>query len=219
MIAIVDYKAGNLTSVKLAFEALARERAGSPPRHTDAIVVTSDPSVIAAADRVVFPGVGAAASAMANLRELDLVDVVKAAANSGKPFLGICLGMQILFDHTEEDGGVDTLGILHGQVRRFPTCGGTPTPASQWKVPEIGWNSAESVTAPRREGAAGTSLGEYYFVHSYYAEVVPETALTTEYAGVTFTAMVKKGKLWACQFHPEKSGRLGLELLKEWLAC
>ena len=180
MIAIVDYKAGNLTSVKLAFEALGVET-----------VVTRDPAVIAAADRVVFPGVGAAASAMANLRELGLVEAVKAAAHSGKPFLGICLGMQILFDHTEEDGGVDTLGIFHGQVKRFP--------ASQWKVPEIGWN------------------GDYYFVHSYYAEVVPETVLTTEYAGVTFTAMVKKGKLWACQFHPEKSGRLGLALLADWL--
>ena len=198
MIAIVDYKAGNLTSVKLAFEALGVET-----------VVTRDPAVIAAADRVVFPGVGAAASAMANLREMGLVDAVKAAAHSGKPFLGICLGMQILFDHTEEDGGVDTLGLIHGQVKRFPSCsgtpssacGGTPTPASQWKVPEIGWN------------------GDYYYVHSYYAEVVPETALTTEYAGVTFTAMVKKGRLWACQFHPKKSGRLGLELLKEWLAC
>ena len=189
MIAIVDYKAGNLTSVKNAFDALGVET-----------VVTRDPAVIASADRVVFPGVGAAASAMAKLKELGLVDAVKAAAGSGRPFLGICLGMQILFEHSEEDGGVDTLGILRGRVRRFPDVPGC-------KVPEIGWNSVEGT------GAAG----EFYFVHSYYAEVVPETNLVSAYAGVKFTAMVAKGSLWACQFHPEKSGRLGLDLLARWL--
>ena len=189
MTAIIDYKAGNLTSVKLAFAALGAEA-----------VVTSDPKVIAAADRVVFPGVGAAKSAMENLRAFGLVEPVKEAAAT-KPFLGICLGMQILFDHSEEDGGVDCLGIIHGRVRRFPTVPG-------FKVPEIGWNGVE-----------GLDGKEFYFVHSYYAEVVPETVGVTEYAGVKFTAMVKKGRLWACQFHPEKSGRIGLELLKEWLSC
>ena len=189
MIAIVDYKAGNLTSVKNAFDALGVET-----------VVTRDPAVIASADRVVFPGVGAAASAMANLKEMGLEDAVKAAAASGRPFLGICLGMQILFEHSEEDGGVDTLGVLKGRVRRFPDVPGC-------KVPEIGWNSVEG------DGAEG----EFYFVHSYYAEVVPETNLVSEYAGVKFTAMVAKGSLWACQFHPEKSGRLGLDLLARWL--
>ena len=187
MTAIIDYKAGNLTSVKLAFAALGVET-----------VVTSDPKVIAAADRVVFPGVGAAKSAMENLRALGLVEAVK-EASATKPFLGICLGMQILFDHSEEDGGVDCLGIISGHVRRFPAVSG-------FKVPEIGWN-----------GVTGNK--EFYFVHSYYAEVVPETVGVTEYAGVKFTAMVKKGRLWACQFHPEKSGRIGLELLKEWLSC
>ena len=201
MTAIIDYKAGNLTSVKLAFAALGAEA-----------VVTSDPKVIAAADRVVFPGVGAAKSAMENLRALGLVEAVK-EASATKPFLGICLGMQILFDHSEEDGGVDCLGIISGNVRRFPTVPG-------FKVPEIGWNGVEG------NGEWGTGNGEretgtkeFYFVHSYYAEVVPETAGVTEYAGVKFTAMVKKGRLWACQFHPEKSGRIGLELLKEWLSC
>ena len=189
MIAIVDYKAGNLTSVKNAFDALGVET-----------VITRDPAVIASADRVVFPGVGAAASAMANLNEMGLADAVKAAAASGRPFLGICLGMQILFEHSEEDGGVDTLGILKGRVRRFPDVPGC-------KVPEIGWNSVEGAGA----------CGEFYFVHSYYAETVPETNLVSEYAGVKFTAMVAKGSLWACQFHPEKSGRLGLDLLARWL--
>ncbi|MGN0889646.1 MAG: imidazole glycerol phosphate synthase subunit HisH [Kiritimatiellia bacterium] len=195
MLAIVDYKAGNLTSVRNAFAALGVEA-----------VVTRDPEVIRAADRIVFPGVGAAKSAMENLRELGLEAAVREAAASGKPFLGICLGMQILFAHTEEDGGVDTLGILPGQVRLFPDVPG-------FKVPEIGWNQVRI-----KDGGAKDGL-EYYFVHSYYAEVVPETVGFTEYAGVTFTALVKKGNLWACQFHPEKSGRVGLELLKEWLAC
>ena len=189
MTAIIDYKAGNLTSVKLAFAALGVET-----------VVTSDPKVIASADRVVFPGVGAAKSAMENLRSLGLVEPVKEVAAT-KPFLGICLGMQILFDHSEEDGGVGCLGIISGRVRRFPSVPG-------FKVPEIGWNGVE-----------GLDRKEFYFVHSYYAEVVSETVGVTEYAGVKFTAMVKKGRLWACQFHPEKSGRIGLELIKEWLSC
>lgn len=199
MTAIIDYKAGNLTSVKLAFAALGVET-----------IVTSDPKAIAAADRVVFPGVGAARSAMENLRSLGLVDAVKNAAAT-KPFLGICLGMQILFDHSEEDGGVDCLGIIPGRVRRFPSVPG-------FKVPEIGWNGVEG-NGEWGTGNEGTGTKEFYFVHSYYAEVVPETAGVTEYAGVKFTAMVKKGRLWACQFHPEKSGRIGLELIKEWLSC
>lgn len=196
MTAIVDYRAGNLTSVRLAFAAIGETAA-----------VTDDPAVIAAADRVVFPGVGAAKSAMENLKRAGLVDAVRSAALSGRPFLGICLGMQILFEHSEEDGGVDTLGVFKGRVRRFPDRAG-------FKIPEIGWNQV-------REKATGNDerIKEFYFVHSYYAEIVPETAGVSEYAGVEFTAMVKRGKLWACQFHPEKSGRVGLALLKEWLAC
>ena len=191
MTAIIDYKAGNLTSVKLAFAALGEEA-----------TVTRDAAVIAAAPRVVFPGVGAAKSAMANLRDLGLVDVVKAAAASGKPFLGICLGMQILFERSEEDGGVETLGILPGAGRRCPGAPGG-------KIPQIGWN--QCVTA--------TDAIDYYFVHSYYAELGPYTVGRTDNAGVTFTSMVRKGSLLACQFHPEKSGRRGLDLLKGWLAC
>jgi len=194
MTAIIDYGAGNLTSVKNAFAALGAET-----------VVTRDAKVIGQADRVIFPGVGAARSAMAQLTSLKLDDVVRTAANSGRPFLGICLGMQILFAHSEEDGGVDTLGVLSGNVKRFPDVPG-------FKVPEIGWNQVE-VRGQRSE----VRDREYYFVHSYYAEIVPETVGVTEYAGVKFTAMVKRGKLWACQFHPEKSGRIGLELLSSWL--
>lgn len=197
MTAIVDYGAGNLTSVRYAFAACGVEAA-----------VTRDPEVIRAADRVVFPGVGAAKSAMENLRALGLVEAVRAAAEA-KPFLGICLGMQILFAHSEEDGGVETLGVLPGRVRRFPAAAG-------FKVPEMGWNQVRFVGQTPKLPNLQT---EYYFVHSYYAEIGPYTAGITDYAGVEFTAFARKGRLWACQFHPEKSGRVGLDLIKEWLSC
>ena len=197
MIAIVDYRAGNLTSVKLAFDALGVQTC-----------ITSDPDVVRSAERVVFPGVGAAASAMDSLRRLGLVDSVRAAASSGKPFLGICLGMQILFEHSEEDGGVDLLGILPGKVRRFPSVPGV-------KVPEIGWNSVSSDAA---SGLFETGA-EFYFVHSYYAEITPFTVGRASYAGIEFTAAVKKDRLLATQFHPEKSGRVGMAFLKRFLAC
>ena len=195
MIAIVDYGAGNLTSVLNAFAALGAEAKA-----------VGDAESVAAADRVVFPGVGAAGKAMENLRSRGLAEAVRKAA-LGKPFLGICLGMQILFDRTDEDGGVDCLGLIGGRVTRFPDVAG-------FKVPEIGWNDVEWV-----DGERGTGNGEFYFVHSYCAEIVPETCGISEYAGVRFTAMTKKGRFWACQFHPEKSGRVGMELLKEWLSC
>ncbi|MBO7722010.1 MAG: imidazole glycerol phosphate synthase subunit HisH [Kiritimatiellae bacterium] len=188
MTAILDYRAGNLTSVRNAFAAIGVET-----------TVTRDPAVAAAADKIVFPGVGAAKSAMDNLRATGLDRAVLAAVAAGKPFLGICLGMQVLFERSEEDGGVDCLGVLPGAVRRFPSVPGV-------KVPEIGWNQ---VNGGR----------EYYFVHSYYAEKCPYTTGVTEYAGVEFTSAVKKGGLVAYQFHPEKSGRFGLELLKEFAAC
>lgn len=195
MVAIVDYRAGNLTSVKLAFEAIGAEAE-----------VTSDPAVVRTAERVVFPGVGAAASAMENLRTLGLTDAVREAALSGRPFFGICLGMQILFEHSEEDGGVDLLGVLPGKVRRFPDVPG-------FKVPEIGWNNVQA-DDPRGFLKTGE---EFYFVHSYYAELNPFTVGRTDYAGVTFTAAVRKGNLFATQFHPEKSGRVGLSLLRAFV--
>ena len=195
MIAIVDYRAGNLTSVKLAFDAIGAET-----------LVTSDPAVVRAAERVVFPGVGAAASAMANLRALGLEGAVREAALSGRPFLGICLGMQILFGHSEEDGGVDLLGVLPGKVRRFPDAPG-------FKVPEIGWNDVQADDP----GGFLKSGDEFYFVHSYYAELNPFTVGRATYAGVEFTAAVRKGNLFATQFHPEKSGRVGLSLLRAFL--
>ena len=195
MTAIVDYRAGNLTSVKLAFAAIGVET-----------TVTSDPRTVAAADRVVFPGVGAAKSAMHNLFELGLADAVREAAAT-KPFLGICLGMQILFSHTEEDGGVDLLGVIPGEVRRFPDAAG-------FKIPQIGWNEVDPVANCRILGGRDA----YYFVHSYCADKCPFTVGTTSYAGVDFTATVAKGNLFATQFHPEKSGRAGLALLKRFVS-
>jgi len=201
MIAIVDYRAGNLTSVKLAFQALG----------VDA-VVTSDPAVIPQADRVVFPGVGAAGSAMQNLSDLKLISVLRQVASSGKPFLGICLGTQILLDFSEEDGGTPTLGILPGRVPRFQ-------PSDRWdKVPQIGWNQVRIVRPhPLLEGIADNS--EFYFVHSFYpAPADASLALgTTDYAGVTFASMVGRGNVAATQFHPEKSGRVGLRLLENFV--
>ena len=141
-IAIIDYKAGNCTSVLNAFASLGVET-----------VVTREADVIAKADRIVFPGVGAAKSAMENLAAFGLTDIVREQALSGKPFLGICLGMQILFEHSEEDGGVNLLNILPGKVKRFPDTPG-------FKIPEIGWNQVNGDI-------------DYYFVHSYYAEIGP----------------------------------------------
>lgn len=197
MIAIVDYKAGNLTSVQLAFRALGCEAA-----------VTSDPRVILSAERVVFPGVGAAGSAMRNLAGLHLVDALKQVAARGTPFLGICLGTQILLEHSEEDGGTPTLGILPGRVPRFQ-------PVDRWdKVPQIGWNQVRIARPhPLLEGIADGS--EFFFVHSFYpAPADPSLAIgTTDYAGVTFASMVGRANVAATQFHPEKSGRIGLRLL------
>ena len=200
MVTIVDYGAGNLTSVRNAFAALGVETE-----------VVRDAGSVARAGRVVFPGVGAAGSAMDNLARFGLADAVRSAASSGRPFLGICLGMQVLFDRSEEDGGVDMLGVLPGRVRRFPDAPG-------FKIPEIGWNQV------RATGGAGPAAElvdglEFYFVHSYFAELGDATAGVTEYAGTGFTSMVRRGALWACQFHPEKSGRIGLNLLKGWLSC
>ena len=186
--AIIDYGAGNCASVLSALAAVGAEGR-----------VTRDASVISAASHVIFPGVGAAGSAMSNLRGMGLLDVVRGCVASGKPFLGICLGMQILFEHSEEDGGVELLGILPGKVRRFPETPG-------FKIPEMGWNQVNGGT-------------EYYFVHSYYAEIGPCTTGVTEYAGVRFSSAVRRGNVTAYQFHPEKSGRAGLALLKEFLSC
>lgn len=197
MIAIVDYRAGNLTSVKLALDELGRDS-----------VITADPAAIAAAERIVFPGVGAAGAAMRNLADLGLVEPLRRAATGGTPFLGICLGMQILFDRSEEDGGVDTLGILPGVVERFH-------PADpRDKIPHMGWNRVR-FARPHPVFAGLPAEGFFYFVHSYFVVPVrPEHVLgVTDYAGRSFCSVTGAGNVLATQFHMEKSGPLGLRML------
>ena len=200
MIAIVDYKAGNLTSVRLAFDAIAIEA-----------VPTADPAVLARADRIVFPGVGAAASAMANLRATGLIDTLRARIAAGVPFLGICLGTQILLDRSEEDGGVDALGVLPGTVRKF-----TPSdPAC--KIPHMGWNQVRAARLhPLLEGVPDGS--DFYFVHSYYPDPADRGDVigTTDYAGIVFASMIGRGNVAATQFHVEKSGKTGLQFLRNF---
>ncbi len=197
MITLVDYKAGNLTSVRLAFEYL-----GLPVR------VTDDPAVIRAADRVVFPGVGAAASAMATLRGSGLADALREAAGQGIPFLGICLGAQIILEKSDEDKGVACLGLIPGTCREFRF--GNP----RVKVPQMGWNAVRRLRAhPVFEGIDDGA--EFYFVHSFYPvpASAPDQLGETEYGGFTFASALARGNIVATQFHPEKSGRIGLRLL------
>ena len=202
MIAIVDYNAGNLTSVKLALDYLGA--------HSE---ITRDPERILAADRVIFPGVGSAGAAMQNIRALGLADVLRQVVQRGTPFLGICLGTQIIFEASEEDGGVQGLGILAGTVKRFNPA----NPAD--KVPQIGWNSVTFIK-PHPLFAGIESGSEFYFVHSYYPAPTDRACVLgeTEYANVRFASVVARDNLAATQFHPEKSGRLGLQVLKNFTA-
>ncbi len=200
MIAIIDYKAGNLTSVKLAFEAIG----------VDAIA-TADPETIANASKIVFPGVGAAGSAMENLHASGLCQIIRERIAAGIPFFGICLGTQILFEHSEEDGGVETLGILSGSVKKFhppePTC----------KIPHMGWNQAKKIyDHPLLADVPDNS--DFYFVHSYYPAPshASDIICTTDYAGITFASMVGRGNVAATQFHIEKSGKIGLKILQNF---
>lgn len=200
MIAIVDYKAGNLTSVQLAFDALGAKSE-----------ITSDPQVIKRAERVVFPGVGAAGASMEHVHRMHLFDAITGTITSGKPFLGICVGMQILFDHSEEDGGVDCMGILPGQVRRF-------SPAeSLCKIPHMGWNTVRFTRShPLLDGVEDES--EFYFVHSYYvvADATDHIVGETQYADATFTSITARDNLLATQFHLERSGRIGLKIMENF---
>ncbi len=202
MIAIIDYRAGNLTSVQLAFDAL-----GVPA------FVTSGAAAVRAAERVVFPGVGAAGSAMRNLADLGLTATLREVIAAGTPFLGICVGTQILFEFSEEDGGTPALGILPGTVRRFQ-----PQDARD-KVPHMGWNQM-AIVRPHPLLAGVPDNTDFYFVHSYYpAPSDPATVFgRTSYAGVAFAAMVGRANLAATQFHAEKSGEPGLRILQNFAA-
>ena len=202
MIAIIDYGMGNLRSVQKALESLGQQA-----------VITDDPAVLAQATHVILPGVGAFGDAMARLEETGLDQVVKQLAAQGKPLLGICLGMQMLFDESLEFGVHKGLGLILGRV--VPMRGVIP---EDFAIPQIGWNALDYTGVPSRL-LEGTPEGTYvYFVHSYYGANCPEIIATAEY-GADLTAAVAKGNVCGCQFHPEKSGNVGLGILKsfcEW---
>jgi imidazole glycerol-phosphate synthase subunit HisH len=198
MIAIIDYGMGNLRSVSKAFEAVGHKAA-----------VTRDVAAIKNASHVVLPGVGAFGDCMANLERFDLVEPIRSAIQSGKPFLGICLGLQLLFTESEEFGMHKGLGILLGRVRRFEV-------DPSLKVPHMGWNQVNVQRAcPLFEGIADGS--NWYFVHSYFVDPSDRTitATTTTY-GVPFVSSIWKDNVVACQFHPEKSQAVGLRLIKNF---
>ncbi|MBP5231906.1 MAG: imidazole glycerol phosphate synthase subunit HisH [Planctomycetes bacterium] len=207
MLTIIDYKAGNLTSVKLAVEHVGGECA-----------VTRDPAVVAKAERVIFPGVGQAATCMENLRRLGLDRALLGALKAGRPVLAICVGMQRVFEASDEGadafGPVSCLGVLPGAVRKFAF-----PPEPRVKVPHMGWNAVEPTRDhPLFEGVPAHS--EFYFVHSYYVEAGRESDVLarTEYGGKVFASMAARDNLAACQFHPEKSGDAGLTMLRNFLS-
>jgi len=196
MIAIIDYGMGNLRSVHKGFEKVGVKAA-----------VVSDPALVDKADGVVLPGVGAFADAMANLRSAGMVEAILRAVKEGKPFLGICLGQQLLFDASEEWGYTEGLGIFPGQVRRLP---------EGLKVPHMGWNQIEIVRPdPLLEGIPDRS--SFYFVHSYAVDPADkEIVLTQTEYGVHFASIVGKNRVYGIQFHPEKSSALGLKILENF---
>jgi glutamine amidotransferase len=198
MIAIVDYQMGNLRSVQKGFEKVGHRA-----------VVTDDPAVIEQAEKIVLPGVGAFRDAIAELRRRGMVEPIKAGISAGKPFLGICLGLQLLFDVSYEDGEYEGLGIVPGEVVRFEV-------PAEFKVPHMGWNQARMVRRPPILEGLGDGT-HFYFVHSYY--VVPRdegvVAVEVDYFR-PFCAMVWRENLYATQFHPEKSQADGLRILKNF---
>ena len=200
MIAIIDYDAGNMKSVEKAFQYLNEDA-----------VITRDRKAILEADRVVLPGVGAFGDAMERLHSYDLVETIQDAVKSGKPFLGICLGLQLLFDSSEETPGVKGLGLLPGEILRIPAAEGL-------KIPHMGWNSLELINQGRL--FQNLPADPYvYFVHSYYLKAEePEIVKATTWYSTTIHASVEKGNIFACQFHPEKSSDVGQQILRNFAA-
>lgn len=199
MTAIIDYDAGNIRSVEKALQSLGEE-----------VVVTRDRETILKADRVILPGVGAFGDAMNKIRNYGLEEVIHKVVENRTPFLGICLGLQLMFERSEESIGVEGLGLLKGDILRIPNTPGL-------KIPHIGWNS---LTYPNKgrlfEGIPGNSY--VYFVHSYYLKAQDKEIVTaeTEY-GTNIHASVEKDNIFACQFHPEKSSDVGLRILKNFI--
>jgi imidazole glycerol-phosphate synthase subunit HisH len=204
MIAIIDYKAGNLTSVQRAMNSL-NEKA----------YITSDPEVIASAERIIFPGVGAAGSAMADLRETGLDRALIRAYEMGKPLLGICLGMQIILEYSHENKS-HCLGVLKGEVKPFPGNLQDPDRGGKLKVPHMGWNSIHLLKDHTL--FKGVDPGcQFYFVHGYYAVPSDQECIVGETSyGFSFASALASNNLVAVQFHPEKSGRPGLKILSNF---
>ena len=199
MIAVLDYDAGNTGSVVKAIQALGQDA-----------VLTRDIAKIKSAEKVILPGVGVFGDAMEKLKKYELVDVVHETINSGKPFMAICVGLQLLFDSSEESTGVKGLSVFPGQIKRIPATDGL-------KVPQIGWNSLHLERDSRL--FKGIKEGAFvYFVHSYYLAAQDESIVTatTEY-GTHIHAAVEKDNVFATQFHPEKSSEVGLTILKNFL--
>ena len=199
MIAIIDYDAGNMLSVVKALRHLGQEP-----------VITREASVLKSADKVILPGVGAFGDAMEKLNGYGLVPVIRDIISSDKPFFGICLGLQLLYEESEEAPGVRGIGALEGKIRRIPV-------GEYRKIPHMGWNSLAFPNKGRlfKEIDEGAYV---YFVHSYYLDAKNRTSVTatTEY-NVSIDASVESGNVFACQFHPEKSGNVGLAILKNFI--
>ena len=200
MVAIIDYGVGNLFSLKSSLREIGAEA-----------VVTSDEKVIAEADRIILPGVGAFEDAARKLRESGMAEVVKREAAAGKPMMGICLGMQLMFDVGYEYGVHEGLGLIKGSVR--PIADVIP---EGYKIPHIGWNLLKF----KRESPLFKYIKEddyVYFVHSYYAAECDESAIAVTEYGAELTAAVANGNVYGCQFHPEKSGEVGMNILKAFM--
>ena len=199
MIAIIDYDAGNIKSVEKALQFLGED-----------VCITRDPDTILQAEKVILPGVGAFGDAMDKLHGYGLVDVIHDVVKKQTPFLGICLGLQLLFERSDESKGVEGLGILKGEICRIPDGEGL-------KIPHIGWNSLEYPN-PGRLFRGIPEESYVYFVHSYYLKAADEKIVTatTEY-GVKIHASVEQGNVFACQFHPEKSSETGIRILKNFV--
>lgn len=199
MIAIIDYDAGNIKSVEKALDFIGAE-----------YVLTRDGDTILKADKAILPGVGCFKDAMDNLEKYGLCDVIRKFVEAKKPFLGICLGLQLMFEYSEESPGVKGLSLLKGGCSKIPAAG-------ELKVPQIGWNS---LSFPKESRLfKGLKEGTYvYFVHSYYlkASDIEDVAATTEY-GVTIHAAVEHDNIYACQFHPEKSSEAGLKIIRNFV--
>ena len=205
-VAIIDYQLGNMFSVKQACEFLGYEAS-----------ITSSSKELEQADYAILPGVGAFGDAMKNMERLDLVEPIRDFIAAGKPFMGVCLGLQLLFTESEEFGSYKGLNVVDGMVKKFPP---QATDGQQLKVPQIEWNQIyESKNGWKKSPLQQCTNGDYmYFVHSYYVEPADEKLVLSEtvYGGLRYCSSIIKDNIFACQFHPEKSGQHGVDIYKTW---